>query len=84
MIGEEIICINNNNCKDRLTIGKKYTIIDVYWNTIDEANSLYDYDYADYKEFKVLNDLGTHQNYSNVRFINIDEWRDLTIGKLLS
>lgn len=66
-MGNEIICINNNDFPFDLTLNKKYDVINIY---------------SEYQTYLIRNDIGRLVWYNKNRFINITEDRKNKINKI--
>lgn len=66
-IGDKVICVNNNNGRFALTIGKEYEIVDV--SPLENM-------------FGVINDDKEIRSYLDQRFLTVFEYRIKQINKL--
>jgi hypothetical protein len=70
-----VTCINKGRIKN-LTEGKKYKVK-------RKVEGLHQDSYIRYSGFYVINDAGIERHYSSKRFLDVLEWRDKQINKLL-
>ena len=70
-----VTCINKGRIKN-LTEGKKYKVKRKVEGTHQDS-------YIRYSGFYVINDAGIERHYSSKRFLDVLEWRDKQINKLL-
>jgi hypothetical protein len=69
--GEVIVCVINSRAT--LTVGKEYTVIDV-WNDPDDGN---------YSDVTVNNDDNQSTTYDSFRFISKSDFREHKINELI-
>jgi hypothetical protein len=70
-----VTCINKGRIKN-LTEGKKYKVVRKVEGTHQDSH-------IRYSGFYVINDAGIERHYSSKRFLDVLEWRDKQINKLL-
>lgn len=70
-----MICLDKGVVKN-LTIGKDYQILG-YNNGVHQDSGI------KYSGVWVINDSGIRQLYSSRRFIEIDQWREIQLNKLI-
>jgi hypothetical protein len=68
-------CISKGKIKN-LTEGKKYKVV-------KKIEGLHQDSYIRYAGFWIINDAGIKRYYSSKRFLDVLEWRDKQINKLL-
>ena len=70
-----ITCISKGKIKN-LTEDKKYKVV-------KKIEGLHQDSYIRYSGFWIINDAGIERYYSSKRFLDVLEWRDKQINKLL-
>ena len=70
-----VTCINKGRIKN-LTEGKKYKVKRKVEGTHQDSH-------IRYSGFWIINDAGIERHYSSKRFLDVLEWRDKQINKLL-
>lgn len=78
--GDKVVCILNNRAS--LTIGKEYTIIDIsdaQWYRGDKKET-----WATESWITVASDDDELTEYTNKRFLKLQEWRDIKLKQIQS
>ena len=70
-----VTCISKGKIKN-LTEGKKYKVVRKVEGTHQDS-------YIRYSGYWIINDVGIERYYSSKRFLDVLEWRDKQINKLL-
>ena len=78
--GESVVCIINSRAN--LTIGKEYTIIDVYGNSSTDIQEVWT-QYQNECTLVINNDNGDQQWYDHMRFVPKSEFRSHKINEIL-
>jgi len=78
--GDTVICIINSRAN--LTVGKEYTIIDVYGESYTNIHEVYE-KYSDETTLVIKNDDGVPTWYDHFRFLPKNQFREHIINDIL-
>lgn len=78
MKSKNVICINNNNNRYKLTIGKIYSIDQYCSNTIYSGNG----NEHTFEEYAIYNDTNTRNYYDISLFLTLAKYRKQKLNKI--